>query len=89
MLTWLGMSQFKYINIGNLAPLHGTDSPNRHPLEVSSNSIHLALINVDSRSIVAERLFGVIQAAETVTIRVIAYFYPSVSILDITKSART
>ncbi len=88
MSTWLGMGQFNSINL-RTSPLHCRDSPYRHPLEVSSNSIHLALVNADAWPIVAERLLGVVQAAETVPVPVIGYFYPFISTFHPQRSAKT
>lgn len=45
--------------------------PDGHPLKVGPHGIHLALIDADGRAVGAERLFGVIQGAEAVSVPIV------------------
>ena len=41
-------------------PEKGDNVPEGHPLEVSTDSIHFALLNADLRAVIEERLFCVV-----------------------------
>jgi hypothetical protein len=47
------------------------DEPDRHPLEVSTHSVHLSLINADLGTVVVEGLLGVAETAEAVAVAVV------------------
>ena len=59
--------------------LNSENTPYRHPLEVGSNSIHLALINANTWPVVAERLFGVVESAKSVPVSIVRYLCMLVS----------
>jgi hypothetical protein len=52
--------------------------PDGHPLKVGTHGIHLALVNRDGRAVRAERLLGVVQGTESISIAVVGNFYWSV-----------
>ena len=47
------------------------DLPDGHPLEVRPHGVHLPLVDADRRAVVAERLLGVVEVRESVTVPVV------------------
>jgi hypothetical protein len=49
--------------------------PDRHPFEVSSNSIDLASINANLGAIIEERFFSVVKTRESISVAVVGKLY--------------
>lgn len=69
MSTWLG-------DIGDGSWYRKVQGalPDRHPFEVCSDSVHLALVNTDLGAVIEERILSVTQTAEAIAIAVVGNF---------------